>query len=154
MVSSKARTVEEYLQSLPPERSEPMRAVREVILKNIPSGYAETMNWGMISYEIPLTRYPDTYNQQPLSLAGLSSQKNYMSLYLMAVYSNPKTTDWFHKKYRASGIKIDMGKSCVRFKKLDELPLDLIGETIALYGVEEYIELHEQARKRTGAKKG
>ncbi len=147
MVSSQAKTVPQYLQSLPPDRRKPIRIVRAVMLKNLPKGYVESMNWGMITYEIPLKRYPDTYNKQPLALAGLASQKNYTTLYLMAVYMDPKVTKWFHEKYKASGRKLDMGKSCVHFKKLDDLPLDLIAETIRLISVEDYIQRYENTRR-------
>jgi len=148
LVSTTAKTVEEYLHTLPADRQGPMRAVREVILENLPKGYAETINWGMITYEIPLERYPDTYNKQPLAMAGLASQKNYMSLYLMNVYADPETAKQFHEKYRASGKKLNMGKSCVRFKKLDDLPLEVIGEVIRGCTVEQYIRRYEQARGR------
>lgn len=148
MVKSSAKTVEDYLQTLPPERREAMRRVREVILKNLPDGYVETMNWGMISYEIPLESYPDTYNKQPLAMAALAAQKNYMSLYLMSVYGHKETEKWFKERYKASGKKLDMGKSCVHFKKLDDLPLDLIGETISRCTVEKYIQNYERARNK------
>ena len=148
MVKSNAKTVEEYLQELPPDRHEAISKVRQVILKNLPKGYVESMNWGMISYEIPLERYPTTYNKQPLSLAGLASQKNNMTVYLMSVYADPATTKWFHARYKASGKKLDMGKSCVHFKKLDDLPLEVIGEAIGRVSVEQYIERYEQSRKK------
>jgi len=148
MVSSKAKTVSDYLQSLPADRRGPIRKVRDLILKNLPRGYVETMNWGMISYEIPLERFPHTYNKQPLNLAGLASQKNYMTIYLMNVYADPKTTKWFHERYKASGKKLKMGKSCVYFNKIEDLPLDLIGEAVALCSVEEYIERYERIKKK------
>jgi hypothetical protein len=148
MVSSDAKTVEEYLETLPEDRREAISAIREVILANLPEGYEENMNWGMISYEIPLSRYPKTYNKQPLGVAALASQKNYMSLYLMTVYGDKDTEAWFHGRYRASGKKLDMGKSCVRFRRLDDLPLDLVGETIRRVSVDKYIERYEQARRQ------
>jgi hypothetical protein len=148
MVSSGAKTVEEYLQALAPGRREAISAVREVILENLPEGYEETMNWGMISYEIPLSRYPKTYNKQPLSMAALASQKNYMSLYLMTVYGDKNIEAWFQERYRATGKKLDMGKSCVHFRKLEDLPLDLVGETIRRSTVDKYIERYEHARSQ------
>jgi hypothetical protein len=102
----------------------------------------------MISYEIPLSRYPKTYNKQPLAMAALASQKNYMSLYLMTVYGDKDTETWFHERYRASGKKLDMGKSCVHFRKLDDLPLDLVGESIGRVSVDKYIERYEQSRRK------
>jgi len=146
MVSGDARTVEEYLETLPGDRREAISAVREVILANLPEGYEESMNWGMISYEIPLSRYPKTYNKRPLAMAALASLKNYMTLYLMTVYGDKDTEAWFHERYRASGKKLDMGKSCVHFRKLADLPLDLVGETIRRVSVDKYIERYERAR--------
>ena len=148
MVSSSAKTVSSYLQELPENRREALIKVRKVILKNLPKGYKETMNWGMISYEIPFARYPNTYNKRPLGIAALASQKNYMSLYLMTVYGDKKIEKWFKDRYAASGKKPDMGKSCVHFKKLEDLPLDLIGEVIARVSVDEYIAHYEKARKK------
>jgi hypothetical protein len=146
MASSDAATVQEYLDALPDERRAALGAVREVILANLPDGYVETMNWGMISYEIPLTRYPDTYNEQPLGYAGLASQKRYMSLYLMGVYADPEAREWFERAYAERGKKLDMGKSCLRFKRLDDLPLDVIGTLVARTPVDEFLRLYEASR--------
>lgn len=151
MATSSAATVEEYLQELPEERAEALRAVRRVILDHLPPGYVETMNWGMICYEVPLARCPDTYNNQPLMLAGLASQKRHMGLYLMCVYSHQDSRAEFEEKFRASGKKLDMGKSCVRFRKLEDLPLEVVGETIAATSVEEYIQLYRDSRTRQRA---
>jgi hypothetical protein len=104
------------------------------------------MNWGMLSYEVPLSRYADTYNGQPLPYAALASQKRYMSLYLNSVYGDPATERWFTDRYEASGKRLDMGKSCVRFKHLDDLPLDLIAETIARTPVDDFIRRYETSR--------
>ena len=146
MAQSKAETVEEYLAELSPERRSEIATVRKVILDNLPDGYGERMQYGMISYVIPLETYPVTYNKQPLGLASLASQKNYMSLYLMNVYGDTDTERWFHEEYRASGKKLDMGKSCVRFKKVEDLPLELIGQTIARTSPDEFIERYETLR--------
>ena len=146
MAQSKAETVEEYLAELSPERRSEIATVRKVILDNLPDGYVERMQYGMISYAIPLETYPVTYNKQPLGLASLASQKNYMSLYLMNVYGDTDTERWFHEEYRASGKKLDMGKSCVRFKKVEDLPLELIGQTIARTSPDEFIERYETLR--------
>ena len=148
MVRSAAATVEEYLQELPPDRREDIQLVRELVLDNLPPGYVETMNWGMITYEIPLDRYPKTYNSQPLMYAALASQKRHMALYLMCVYSHQESRAWFEERYKASGKRLDMGKSCVRFRRLEDLPLDLIAETIAGTSVEDYIEFYEASRRR------
>jgi len=147
-MQSKAKTVPAYLASLPSDRRTAIEAVRKVILKNLPKGYEEEMNWGAITYCIPLSRYPNTYNGQPLAYAALASQANYMSVYLMGVYGDPKVLAQFEKAYRAAGRKLDMGKSCVRFKKLEDLPLSVIGETIARVSVEAYLKRYEEMRAK------
>ena len=153
MARSNASTVEEYLDELAPDRREAVAAVRAVVLDNLPDGYAEAMNWGMISWEIPLERYPKTYNKQPLMYAALASQKNYMSLYLMCVYAHDGKQTEFERRFKASGKKLDMGKSCVRFKKLDDLPMELIAETIASTSVDDYIRSYEAARAKPRSRK-
>ena len=145
-MSSNATTVAEYLNELPDDRRAALEEVRDVILANLPDGYVETMNWGMISYGIPLERYPDTSNKQPLGYAALASQKHYMSLYLMHVYADEAQLEDFTTRYRESGKKLDMGKSCVRFKSVDDLPLDLIGEVIGSCSVEQMIAGYEATR--------
>ena len=151
MVKSDAATVDEYLAGLPEERREAMQAVRQVVLDNLPDGYEECMAYGMIGYVVPLSRYPDTYNKQPLGLAALASQKQYMSLYLNNVYDNPETLEWFMSAYTASGKKLNMGKSCVRFKRLDDLPLDVVGQAIARTSVDDFLTSYEESRsKRAG----
>jgi uncharacterized protein YdhG (YjbR/CyaY superfamily) len=148
MVKSSASTVEEYIASLPEDRRKAISEVRKVIRKNLPKGYVECMSYGLIGYVVPLKRYPETYNGQPLMIAGLGSQKNYMAVYLMCTYGHKETDKWFRERYKASGKRLDMGKSCVRFRKLEDLPLDLIGETIARVPLEKYIEFYEKARKK------
>lgn len=148
MVSSQAETVKQYLDELPADRRQAIETVREVILKNLPEGYEEGMLYGMIGYYIPLEEYPDTYNGQPLGIAALASQKNYMSLYLTAIYSEPNLEKNFTEKYKASGKKMDVGKSCVRFKSIDDLPLDVVAETIAAVPVDQYIGIYEEGRKQ------
>ena len=146
-MQSKAGTVEEYLASLPEERRNAIEAVRRVILAHLPEGYQEGMQYGMLSYCIPLSRYPKTYNGQALGYAALASQKNYMSLYLMGVYGDEQLERWFRDEYAASGKKLDMGKSCVRFKKLEDLPLDVVGKAIAMATPEEFIQMYERSRR-------
>ncbi|HEX8391866.1 MAG TPA: DUF1801 domain-containing protein [Longimicrobium sp.] len=155
-MQSSAATVEQYLAELPEERRAVVSAVRDVILQNLPEGYAETMAWGMISYGIPLSRFPSTYNGQPLGYAAIAAQKNAYSLYLLGVYGDPALEAELRDAFAAAGKKLDMGKSCVRFKKLDDLPLDAIGRVIAAIPPERMIELHEAAHgkgKRAGGKK-
>jgi len=144
---SEATTVDEYLAELPDDRREAIQTVREAILANLPDGYEEAMNWGMITYQVPLDAYPDTYNGRPLMYAALASQKNHMAVYLTSVYAIPGKAEAFEAAYRATGKRYDMGKSCVRFRTLDDLPLDLIGETIAALDVETFISDVEQRRK-------
>src|SRR5688500_627328 len=148
MASSPAKSVPAYLASLPPEKRKDIEAVRKVIKKHLPRGYEEGMQWGMISYYIPLSRYPDTYNKQPLGIAAIAAQKSYNAVYLMGVYGDKATEKWFKAEYQKSGKKLDMGKSCLRFKKADDLPLDLVGKVIARVGVDDYIAHYEKAKKK------
>ncbi len=143
---SAATTVDEYLASLPEGRREAVQAVRQVVLDNLPDGFEECMAFGMIGYVVPLSRYPDTYNKQPLGLAALASQKRHMAIYLNSVYENPETLEWFTSMYTASGKPLDMGKSCVRFKRLDDLPLDVIGQAIAHTSLDDFLISYEKAR--------
>ncbi len=140
---STAETVAEYLAGLPQDRRQAIELVRRTILEHLPEGYEEAMNWGMITYQIPLDRYPDTYNGQPLMYAGLASQKNHMAVYLSGIYSSDTAREEFEAAYKATGKRYDVGKSCIRFKKLDDLPLELIGETVASMEVEQLIALAE-----------
>ena len=146
MVSSNAETVDQYLDELDEDRRTQLTEVRDTIVDNLPDGYVESMNWGMITYEVPLETYPDTYNKKPLMYAALASQKNHMAVYLTTVYGDDGTKQEFEDRYRATGKKLDMGKSCVRFKSIDQLPLELIGEVIAGTAVEDFIGIVEAAR--------
>ena len=138
---SEAGTVEEYLESLPEGRRHALKKVREVIQQNIPDGYEEAMNWGMITYQVPLEVYPDTYNGQPLMYAALASQKNHMAVYLTGIYMNEANRKSFEEAYRATGKRFDLGKSCVRFKKLEDLPLELIGKTIGSITMNDFVSM-------------
>ncbi len=130
-MQSKATTVKQYLDELPAEQRRDIAKVRSVVRKNLPKGYRETMNWGMISYELPLETYPDTYNKKPLCYAGLAAQKNFNTLYLMGAYGDSKQRKRLEDAFRKSGKKMDMGKSCLHFRSADDLPLETIGEVIA-----------------------
>lgn len=150
-MQSRAKTVGEYLKELPEERRKVVAAVRSVIRKHLPRGYREIVQYGMIGYVVPLRLYPQGYlgkKDVPLPYAGLASQKGHLSLYLMNIYSDKEAAGWFRKAFRASGKKLDMGKSCVRFKKAEDLPLDVIGQAIARTPVAEYIARYEQSRQR------
>jgi hypothetical protein len=153
MVMSKAQTVKEYIASLPADRRAAVEKVRKVVLKNLPDGYEEGMLYGMIGYYVPFSVLPDTYNGQPLLIAGLASQKNYHSLYLMCVYGDPKLRRAFEDGFRKAGKKLDMGKSCVRFKTADDLPLDVVGQAIAAVGVDDYVGIYQASREPAPGKR-
>ena len=144
MVQSKASTVAEYLAELPDQQRSEVSAVRDVILANLPAGYVEGMLWGMITWYVPLEVSGPTYNKQPLGYVSLAGQKNYCSVYLTTVMGPGEAS--FRERYRATGKKLDMGKSCVRFKRASDLALDVIGDEIARLGVEEFLHWHRQAR--------
>ncbi|MEJ2236679.1 MAG: DUF1801 domain-containing protein, partial [Gemmatimonadales bacterium] len=114
----------------------------------------ESVNWGMIAYQVPLEAYPDTYNKQPLLYAALASQKNHMAVYLSGIYTSEKALNEFEAAYKATGKPFDVGKSCVRFRKMDDLPLDVIGRTIASMSVDELIAFTEQAHSKRKRKRG
>ena len=150
IMQSSAATVAEYLKELPEDRRAAISKVRGVIRKHLPRGLAEQMGTGMISYVVPKRLYPAGYHcglNQPLPYAYLASQKNHMALYLMTVYQNPRLAEWLREQFRMRGKKLDMGKSCIRFKSLDDLPLDVIGEAIARVPVADYIQGYEDALK-------
>lgn len=148
MVSSAATTVKEYLAALPAERRKVVSAVRDMVNAHMPEGYRETMAFGMIGWGIPLSRYPDTYNRQPLAYVALAAQKNNYSLYLMGVYADGAHERTLRAAAAAIGRKLDMGKSCLRFKTIDDLPMAAIGEMVASMPVEDYIAVYEASRKR------
>lgn len=149
---SKATTVESYINDLPEERKSAFLEFRKVILKNLPKGFSEGISYGMIGYSVPHSIYPNGYHcdpKQPLPFLSMASQKNFIALYHMGIYMNPTLMDWFTAEYakRVKG-KLDMGKSCIRFKKLDAIPFDLIGELVSKMSVDEWIACYEKALKR------
>ena len=146
-MQSNAKTVKQYILDLPEERKKAVAAVRKTIIENLPDGYEEVMNWGMITYQVPLETYPDTYNKKPLMYAALASQKNHMAVYLSGIYMSEKARKKFEADYRATGKRFDVGKSCVRFRKLDDLPVELIGKSIASIQVKDLVK---QAKKLHG----
>jgi uncharacterized protein DUF1801 len=157
-MQSKTATVREYLASLPDERRRAVEAVREVILRNLDQGYEEGMQYGVIGYYVPHRLYPAGYAADPkqgLPFAALASQKNYMSVHLMGLYCGcADGTDatalvrWFHDAWKKSGKKLDMGKACIRFRKVDDLALDVLGEAIRRLPASAYIEQYERAKQR------
>lgn len=147
-MKSNAETVEDYLDELPPDRREAIATIRDVINQHLPEGYVEQMEWGMVSWVVPLTDYPDTYNGRPLSYVSVASQKHHMAVYLMGLYAGGPEEAWFRRQYAERGMPLDMGKSCVRFKGLDEVPLDVLGEVVAKIPAGELIARYESSRQR------
>jgi uncharacterized protein YdhG (YjbR/CyaY superfamily) len=151
-MQSKATNVESYINDLSEERKNIINELRKVILKNLPKGFAEGMGYGMIGYFVPHSIYPNGYHcdpKQPLPFLSMASQKNFIALYHMGIYMNPALMDWFTAEYakRVKG-KLDMGKSCIRFKKMEQIPFDLIGELASKMSVKEWIDCYEKALKR------
>ena len=148
MQAKRAKTVAEYLASLPEDRRGAIKTVRAVVKKNLPAGYKEGMDYGFIGWTVPLSVYPDTYNGQPLCYAALANQKNHMALYLMAAYAEGPIKQRLVKGFRAAGKKLDMGKSCIRFKSLDDLPLDVIAEVAAALPMKKYVDIAKAAHPK------
>ncbi len=146
-MKSDAATVEEYISGLSEERREAVSTVREVVLANLPSGYEEVMDFGMIAYVVPLSVCPKTYNGHPLMYAAIASEKNYVSVHLMNIYASQETQRWFLESYKATGKRMNMGKSCVRFRKLEDLPLELIGEAVGKTSMEDWVAVYEALRR-------
>ena len=151
-MQSKVATVAEYLVELPEDRRRAIEAVRKVILDNLDAGYEEGMQYGMIGYYVPHRVYPAGYHcdpKQPLPFAGLASQKNYMSLYLMCIYGETPFAASFREAWAKTGKKLDAGKACIRFKTVDDLALDVIGDAIRRMPAKKYIAVCESARKKS-----
>lgn len=146
-MNSDAKTVSEYLSDLPNDRKEPMKKLRECIINNLPKGFEEQMAYGMIAYVVPLSIYPKGYHAslgEPLPFMSLASQKSYISFYHMGIYAKPEVEEWFKEEYKKRvSSKLDMGKSCIRFKKMDQIPYDLIEELCQKITVDEYIAAYE-----------
>ena len=151
-MQSRAATVEEYISGLPTDRQIAISALRKIILRNLPRGFKEEMSYGMIGYVVPHSIYLAGYHcnpSLPLPFAGLASQKNAISFYHMGIYSNPTLLKWFTEAYEKAGVgKLDMGKSCIRFKKLENIPLQLIGELAGKLTVQDWIKIYEDALKK------
>ncbi len=151
-MQSKASTVEDYIKELPKERQEAITKLRKEIRKNLPKGFQETMCYGMIGYVVPHSKYPRGYHcnpEQPLPFINLASQKNFIAVYHMGVYANPKLLKWFTDEYKKQvPQKLDMGKSCIRFNKPENIPYKLIGELASKVTTEQWIEWYEKVTKR------
>ena len=155
-MQSKATTVDAYLAELPPEKHAVIAPLRQLILDNLPAGFEEGMQYGMIGYYVPHKHYPPGYHcdpKQPLPFASIASQKNHMAVYLMCTYMDPEQDEWFRQAWAKTGKKLDMGKSCVRFKKLENLALDVIGEAIKRVPAKKFIEHYESNIKNAAKRK-
>jgi len=146
MVSIAADTVDEYISKLPDNRKGVFIEVRQMILDNLPEGYIESTNWGMVAYEVPLEIHPDTYNGEPLMFCALAAQKHHLSLYMMSVYQDPIQRKILLNAFSQMGVKPNMGKSCLRFTQASKVPMQTIGELIADSPMAEFIKASEQAR--------
>ncbi|MFY8161248.1 MAG: DUF1801 domain-containing protein [Candidatus Kapaibacteriota bacterium] len=151
-MTSNAKTVDEYITNLDDTRKEAITNLRNTILKNLPKGYQEEISYGMVGYVVPHSLYPKGYHcdtKLPLPFMSFASQKNFIAFYHMGIYANPELLDWFVNEFpKHSKSKLDMGKSCIRFKKVNEIPLELIGELVAKMSVNEWIELYESAFRK------
>lgn len=151
-MQSKAATVDEYIASLPEDRRSAISAIRKVVNKNLPKGFEERMSYGMMGWAVPLKTYPAGYHcdpKQPLPFMGLASQKQYISFYTMCLYSDEKELEWFKNEWaKHSSKKLDMGKSCIRFKKPEDIPLTLIGELASRITPKQWIDIYESTMKR------
>lgn len=147
-----AKDVEDYISQLPEDRKEPIEKIRQTILENLPPGFEETILYGMIGYVVPHSIYPAGYHvdpKLPLNFIGLASQKNNISLYHSGIYVFPEVLKWFEEEYpKHMTTKLDMGKSCIRFKNMKNIPYDLIGELCTKITLEEYVEMYEENRSR------
>jgi hypothetical protein len=156
-MQSKAKTVAQYLAELPADRRPIVEEIRQVILDNLDEGFEEGMQYGMIGFYVPHSLYPPGYHcdpSQPLPFACLASQKNHLALYMMPLYMVGGDTTWFQKAWAKTGKKLDMGKSCIRFKKIEDLALDVIAEAVRRVTAEKWIKIYEttirDSRKTTG----
>lgn len=151
-MQSKAKTPEEYISELPDERKEAIKKLRKVILKNLPKGFKEMIGYGMIGYAVPHSIYPEGYHcdpKQPLPFMGMASQKNHISFYHMGIYSDKKLFEWFLNEYaKISKSKPDMGKSCIRFRKPENIPYDLIGKLTAKITPQEWVKMYRKLIKK------
>ena len=150
-MQSKAATVDQYINELPEERKKPMEEIRKVIRKNIPKGFQECMSYGMVGYVVPHSKYPDGYHcdpKLPLPFLAFASQKNFIAIYHMGIYADPKLLKWFTEAHaKAWPKKLDMGKSCMRYKKPEDIPYALIGELVTKITPDDWIEIYERNYK-------
>ena len=153
IVKRPALSVAQWHESVPPERREAIDAVRNAVNAHLPPGYEETVDWGMLAWVVPLTTLPETHNGRPLLLAALGAHTKRMTIYLMSVYDDPAIRREFQSAYRETGKKLDMGGSCIHFKTVDDLPLDVVGDTIARVGVDEFVARYRKSRTKPSTNK-
>lgn len=146
MVQSRAESVSKYIDELTPERSAILVPVLDTLRKAIKPGFQEVMNWGMISFEVPLEVFSNTYNKKPLLYCSLAAQKRHFGLYLMNIYSDSKALEILQKGYQKAGVKLDMGKSCIRFKNLNEIHMPTIKKVVGLHSVKQWVECYSLCR--------
>ncbi len=155
-MQSKATTPDEYFNTLPEDRKQAMTELRKAILKNLPKGFSEVMSYGMLGYVVPHSIYPNGYHcdpKLPLPFMNIASQKNFIAVYHMGVYSDPKLLKWFTEEYaKQSKAKLDMGKSCIRFKKPEQIPFKLIGELASKMTPKQWIDTYESVLNKSRAK--
>jgi hypothetical protein len=147
-----ATTVDDFLAGLPPDRRREVERVRRVLRQHLPDGYEEAVSKNMLVYQVPLARYADTYNGQPLWYAALASEKSYLSLHLMPVYGDSAQAKRLEDGFRRAGKKLDMGKACIRFRTAEDLALDVIGDIVAAIPVDRWVAIAEAARRRSPAR--
>lgn len=145
---SSATTPDDYIAELPEDRLDAITELRQIILENLPAGYEEGMNFGMITYEVPLEVYPDTYNGKPLMYAALANQKRHFAVYLSGIYQDDGRRDDFLDAYRATGKRLDVGQSCVRFRKAEDVPFEVIADAIAAVPMDEFVAVAKRAHSR------
>ena len=151
--TAKPRTVDEYVSALPSDRREAIQAVRDAVNRRLPKGYEEGISYGMIGWYVPHSIYPAGYHcdpRLPLPFAGLASQKNHMSFHVMSLYMSSKDRGWFEDAWKKAGKKLEMGAACVRFRRVEDVALDVLGEAVARCPVDEWIRIYEAARDRGG----
>ncbi|MBC7872350.1 MAG: DUF1801 domain-containing protein [Ferruginibacter sp.] len=151
-MQSKATTVDDYIAELPEDRKKAIAQLRKVVKKNLPKGFKEHMGYGMMGYSVPHSLYPAGYHcnpKDPLPFMGMASQKNFIAVYHMGVYADPKLLKWFTDAHaKASPKRLDMGKSCIRYRKMEDIPFDLIGELATKMTPDEWIAVYEKNMKR------
>jgi len=151
-MTSAAKTVDDYLKSLPDDNRKALIELRKIILKNLPKGFSEVMSYGMVGYVVPHSIFPDGYHcdpKLPLPFMSIAAQKKFISFYHMGIYADPKLLNWFTKEYpKYSKSKLDMGKSCIRFKKLEDIPLSLMGELVSKMSPDQWIKLYQTSFRK------